>query len=74
LAEDEFKALVALEMDAVAQAQVDLITKFCDLWLADGIPNQPIRANRETLAAEIGHGRFREALLAWRQLCSKPAT
>lgn len=46
LSADEFCALRALDMDAVKQEEVALISKFCSLWLSGNIPNQPIRTNR----------------------------
>ena len=36
-----------------------------ELWLADGVANQPLRANGLTLEAEIGFGRYSPAKQAW---------
>jgi len=68
LSEGEFTALVGLDMDAIEQKQVLLISKLCDLWLKDNVANQPIRANRDSLAAEIGHARYSAAKAAWKAL------
>jgi len=68
----DFVALRDLAMDAVAQADVDRIRDFCDLWLADDIPNQPIRANTTGLSAEIGFARYRAAKAAARALDLAP--
>ncbi len=63
LAEAEFKALVELEMDAVKQEEIELVDRFCHLWLEDKVPNQPVRTDSE-LAPVLGHGRFSEAMEA----------
>ena len=62
----DFAALVALEMDAVAQADVMRIVEFGNAWLANTVANQPIRMNRDTLGCEIGQPTFDRALAAWR--------
>ena len=56
-----FDALVNLDMDAVEQSEVDLITALGRSWIAGDTPNQAIRANRD-LRPLIGHGRFSEAV------------
>jgi len=56
-----FVVIRDLAMDAIEQPQVDEIYDFCDLWLGDNVPNQPIRANSVTLAPEVGFGRFTPA-------------
>jgi hypothetical protein len=58
---DRFKTMADMPMDAVRADQVDAIEKFCEAWLADGVPNQPVRANSATLAPEIGFGWFSAA-------------
>lgn len=58
--ETEFQALVALEMDAVAQDEVDLIARFCQAWLSDAVLNQAIQAN-DQLGVHIGYSKFSEA-------------
>jgi uncharacterized protein len=63
LTEKEFKALVALDLDAVEQGEVLLVNKFCGLWLEDKIPNQPIRIDSD-LRPVLGQGWFSEALAA----------
>jgi hypothetical protein len=68
----EFRSLVALDMDAVADDEVAQISRLGGLWLADAptnltIRNQPIRASR-WLNVEIGDGTFAAARAAWERL------
>lgn len=60
----EFEKLVELDLAVTEQADVDLIARFCSLWLGDGIPNQPVRANGN-LECEIGYSSYSAAKLAW---------
>lgn len=46
-----------LELDAVKPKDVGLVVKVCDAWLADELPNQPIRASN-TLQCLVGQDRF----------------
>jgi uncharacterized protein len=55
-----FDALVNLDMDAVEQADVDLVTTLGRSWIAGDAPNQAIRANHD-LRPLIGHGKFSAA-------------
>lgn len=55
-----FAALVALDMDAIEQSDVDLITTLGRAWMAGDVPNQSIRATRD-LQPLIGHGTFSAA-------------
>ncbi|MEA1673761.1 patatin-like phospholipase family protein [Nitrospirillum sp. BR 11163] len=67
----QFQALVKMDMDAVEQGEVDAIKHLAELWLAgSGAPspsvrNQPIRMDHDTLACELGHTTFSDALTAW---------
>jgi len=61
----QFTYLAKLDMDAVEQAQVDAITKYADLWLQGGAPNQPIRMDGDTLNPELGQTTFQSAKAAW---------
>lgn len=67
---EDFKTLVDLKMDATAQTEVDLIQRFCNLWINDTatntgvIPNQPIRSNGD-LSCEIGCESFTAAKAQW---------
>jgi hypothetical protein len=54
---EAFAALVALDIDAVEQGDVDLIATLGNAWLADAVPNQSIRATA-ALEPLIGHGTF----------------
>jgi hypothetical protein len=65
MTQDQLKALVGLDLDAIRQPQVDMISSYADLWLADIAPNQPIRMDGTTLAPELGQGKFSEARKAW---------
>jgi hypothetical protein len=62
-------------MDAVIQTEVTYINDYCNTWLADRAPNQPIRANGQTFdprTPEIGYATFSEARAAWQVLFSDP--
>jgi hypothetical protein len=61
---DEFWALRKLDMDGVTEKDVAIISTFCDRWMDDVVPNQPVRANMRTFRAEIGHRKFSQALKA----------
>jgi uncharacterized protein len=63
-----FDDLVNLDFDAHATQDIAKIQTLCNSWLADHSNNQPIRANATTTAAEIGHGKFSQALAAWKAL------
>jgi hypothetical protein len=63
--ESGFAKLVSLGIDAKDPGDLALIEAFCDAWLADIVPNQPIRANSDTLACEIGHPFFSGAKAVW---------
>jgi uncharacterized protein len=65
---DEFTALLNLGIDAVEQSDVSLIKRFCHGWIEGSVMNQPIRANLETFAVEIGQGTFADAVAAWKKL------
>jgi hypothetical protein len=45
-------------MEALEQADVQLIADYAELWLANRTRNQPIRLDGATLQAEIGHDWF----------------
>lgn len=69
MTEQDFTYLASLDMDAVEQKQVDAISQYVDLWLADSAPNQPIRMDGDTLTPELGQSRFSDALAVWKMLC-----
>lgn len=71
--EPDFQRLAALDMDAVAQGDVDLINRLKRSWIDDDAPiNQPIRIRSGDLAAEIGDQKFSEAIQHWARLCGLP--
>ncbi|WP_321877368.1 patatin-like phospholipase family protein [Paraburkholderia bannensis] len=67
LSATEFTDLVNLDMDAVEPRQIALINRFCDLWLADDVPNQAIRAD-ERFQTLIGQCKFSAASAAWQSI------
>ena len=68
LGETDFVTLRDMDMDAVAQDQVDLIVKLAELWIDDRVPNQPVRMDGGTLQPEIGKGWFKPAVAEWSRL------
>ena len=61
-----FGRLVALDMDAMAEADVTLIHEFGRLWIGGAeIANQPVRASSDTFAPQIGFGNFADAKARW---------
>ena len=62
---DKFKAIASLPVDALEQADVETISAMCDLWLVDGLPNQPIRCNSTDFTCEIGQPLFSQARAHW---------
>ncbi|MGE5506043.1 MAG: patatin-like phospholipase family protein [Actinomycetota bacterium] len=67
---DDFDTLKELDMDAVKQEQVEAIDRLCDWWLcpAGVVPNQPLRAERDTLVPQIGHRWAADAIAQWRAM------
>jgi uncharacterized protein len=63
-----FVDLRDMPMDAVGQAQVELIAALGRAWLAGGIPNQPLRWNPTDGTFLRGHPEFAGALACWRLL------
>jgi uncharacterized protein len=61
----DFDALAHLDMDAIQQSDVLKIYNLCIQWMADKVPNQPIRANSTNFMCEIGHPAFSQARAAW---------
>lgn len=56
---NEFERLKTMEMDAVRDEEIALISRFCDLWLDDNIPNQSIR-NNARFEGILGHNVYSE--------------
>jgi hypothetical protein len=59
-----FVSLCNIPMDATDPNDIKQIQNLANLWFANAVPNQPIRANATTLQAEIGHGRHQLAKAA----------
>lgn len=57
----DFVAIRDLPMDATDDDGVAKIENLANVWIADTVSNQPIRANTMTLRPEIGHGRYQLA-------------
>jgi len=62
-----FERLVALDMDAVNDDEVQDIERLADLWLEGNVPNQPIHSD-DRFVPVIGHGAFGDALARWKAL------
>ena len=50
-----------MDMDAIEDREVSLIRRFAEEWMADHIPNQPVRADGR-LDCQIGHRWFSQGL------------
>jgi len=68
MSRDEFCAIKDIDMVTMKQRDIDRITDFCNRWLRNDIPNQPIRANGATLEPEIGPDRYAAAKAEWKEL------
>jgi len=53
-AEDDLQRLIDMDIAATADADVELICRLADEWLADGWNNQPIRTGGRVFAAQDG--------------------
>ena len=67
ISEEDFEKLVGLDMDAIQNAEVDLIGKFCENWINDNVPNQAIQ-NDSNSNPLIGHVSFTEAIKNWNNI------
>src|SRR5690606_12328609 len=67
LSEAEFRALADMPLDSLVRSDLDLLAKITELWLADRIPNQPVRIG-ERMSCDIGHDTFSQALAHWRKI------
>jgi hypothetical protein len=65
-ARTQFVHLTHMELDSVAEADVQLLSKVADLWISGALPNEPIRSHRDTLVHEVGFETFRQGATAWR--------
>jgi len=64
--EQAFKTLLAMPMDAVAQPQVSIIQTLAEQWQQDNIRNQPVLRNDNDGTPIFGHGKYGEAVAAFR--------
>lgn len=69
----QFQYLCNLDIDAIEQNQVEYINAWCQLWLQDRVPNQPLRMDGTTRVVEVGYGRFSQAFAAWAELFPRAA-
>ena len=63
------KRLLDMDMDATEDREVSLIRRFAEEWMADHIPNQPVRADGR-LDCQIGHRWFSQGLKPGRSATS----
>jgi hypothetical protein len=63
--ENRFTELRKLPIDAKDAQSLELIGSFCDAWLANIVPNQPIRMNRDNLTCEIGQAFYKDGKAIW---------
>ena len=63
-----FQALCNIDMDAVAQTEVNAISSYADLWLNGNAPNQLIHTNGAAQPTGIGYSTFAAALNAWQAI------
>ncbi len=68
----QFSYLAGIEMDALEQNQVDMITAFAELWIAGSVRNQPIRMNGDTLVLELGDPWYPDAKARWAETAAGP--
>ncbi len=61
---EEFKQLIDLDMAAIKNEEVALITRLCEAWMNGHLNNQPIRPNK-ALVCEIGFASYPAAKAAW---------
>jgi predicted acylesterase/phospholipase RssA len=67
LTANEFQRLANLDFDATDLKDVELLEHFANLWLADKLPNQPIR-NDKYMKCLLGHETFSQGwndVLRW---------
>jgi hypothetical protein len=64
----QFIDMVKLDVDAIEQELVDKIIDYTKRWIAGEAPNQPIRADSDTLVPELGDTQFKQAVGTWQTL------
>ena len=67
LSSDAFKRLVRMKSDTMDAADLALIRRMADLWIADSIRNQPVQMD-DRLQCRIGDDSFSQAAARWRQM------
>jgi predicted acylesterase/phospholipase RssA len=67
LIDDDFARLIDMQLDPMRRRDLDLIQQMLDLWIADELPNQPIRMG-DHFRCDIGHDRFSDAVRHWREI------
>ena len=60
---DKFKRLVDLDMAAIKNEEVALVTRLCHAWINGRLKHQPIRGNK-ALVCEIGFANYQAAKIA----------
>ena len=69
---NQFHKLTQLDMDAVKQADVELIMALGASWMADGARNQPIRMRSDNLSSSLGSDIYSEAKKRWSIISQAP--
>jgi hypothetical protein len=70
---EDFRRLAEMDLAVVDDKDVKLVDSFCNGWMSDGWPNQPIRHGSDTdnngmpniQFCEIGHPTYSVAKEAW---------
>ncbi len=62
---DRFTELRNLAIDTTDAESLQLIGSFAGAWLANVVPNQPIRMNRDRLECEIGQAWYQDGKSVW---------
>ena len=65
--ESEFESFVRMRLDPMSKADLALISKMSAAWIADEIPNQPIRMG-DHMQCDIGHDTFSQARAYWQSI------
>jgi hypothetical protein len=66
---EQLTHLAGIDLVALDPIDVSYIADYGDLWLnydgPDGVPNQPIRMDADTLSSKLGPTTYKSALEAW---------
>lgn len=65
---EKFRRIFKIDMDAVKQDEVNRIKELGEWWISGKVRNQPVRADGDSFACQVGHDSFADAQAAWRLL------